>query len=79
MNIESRIKVCIEDPAATIATLQDLIDTIDIAVEDIATSNRSAYRPSPAAVAQAQRLHAARSRLVDKLTERQAQKANSDA
>ena len=69
MNIEHRIKICIEDPAATVATLQDLIDTIDITVDDIATSYRSAYRPSPGAVSQAQRLHAARSQLVDKLTE----------
>ena len=69
MNIEQRVKVCIEDPAVTIATLQDLIDTIDITVDDVATANRSAFRPSPAAVAQAQRLHAARGRLVDKIDE----------
>lgn len=69
MNIEQQIKHYLEDPAATTAMLQDLLDTVDVTLDDADTADRSAYRPSPGAIAQAQRLRAARGRLVDKIDE----------
>lgn len=65
--IEKRVQLVLDDPVATASSIQNLLDAVDTIVDDIATANHSAYRPSPAAIAQAQRLRAARGRLVDKL------------
>jgi hypothetical protein len=35
VDIERQIKLCIEDPVATTATLQNLLDTIDVTIDDV--------------------------------------------
>jgi hypothetical protein len=49
VDIECPIKLCIEDPVATTATLQNLLSTIDVTIDDVVAGHdlRKVWRLNP--------------------------------